>query len=151
MAEIQLGHLKMAGAKSLSGKILVDVSNPLDFSKGMPPALLPGMNNTNSLGEEIQKAFPDTKVVKTFNTMWCGLMVNPGLLGNGDHINYISGNDDNAKATVKKLLIKMGWKEENLLDLGDITAARATESFLHLWLRVMGVLKNGTFNFKLVK
>ena len=143
--------LKMAGSKSLSGKILIDISNPLDFSKGMPPSLLPGLNNTNSLGEEIQKSFPETKVVKTLNTMWCGLMVNPKMIGGGDHINYLSGNDAEAKTEVKTLLKQFGWKDENLIDLGDITGARATESILPIWLRVWGVTQNGAFNFKLVK
>jgi predicted dinucleotide-binding enzyme len=146
-----ISALKLAGAKNLSGKILIDISNPLDFSKGMPPSLLPGLHNTNSLGEEIQKTFPDTKVVKTLNTMWCGLMVNPDMIGKGDHINYISGNDTDARAEVKKLLKKFGWKDESLLDLGDITAARSTESLLPIWLRVMGVIKTGAFNFRLVR
>jgi predicted dinucleotide-binding enzyme len=143
--------LKMAGAKNLSGKILVDIANPLDFSKGMPPSLLPGLNNTHSLGEEIQKAFPDAKVVKTLNTMWCGLMVNPGLIGKGDHINYISGNDAEAKSKVKKLLLQIGWKDESIIDLGDISAARSTESLLPIWLRVMGVINSGAFNFRLIQ
>jgi hypothetical protein len=146
-----LAALNLATVKNLTGKILIDIANPLDFSKGMPPSLLPGLNNTNSLGEEIQKAFPQTRVVKTFNTMWCGLMVNPGMIGNGDHVNFISGNDTEAKARVRKLLIQMGWLDENILDLGDITAARATESLLPIWLRVMGVLNSGAFNFKVVR
>ena len=143
--------LKMAGTNNLSGKILIDIANPLDFSKGMPPSLLPGLNNTNSLGEEIQKSFPETKVVKTLNTMWCGLMVNPKMIGGGDHINYLSGNDASAKTEVKTLLKQFGWKDDNLIDLGDITGARATESILPIWLRVWGVTQNGAFNFKLVK
>ena len=143
--------LKLAGAKNLAGKVLIDISNPLDFSKGMPPSLLPGLNNTNSLGEEIQKTFPYTMVVKTLNTMWCGLMVNPAMIGGGDHVNYISGNDLAAKDRVKKLLKEFGWKDENLLDLGDITGARATESLLPIWLRVIGVYKTGAFNFRIVK
>jgi 8-hydroxy-5-deazaflavin:NADPH oxidoreductase len=146
-----IAALKLACAKNLAGKILIDISNPLDFSKGMPPGLLPGLNNTNSLGEEIQKTFPDTKVVKTLNTMWCGLMVNPEMIGKGEHINYISGNDPDARAEVKKLLKKFGWKDESLLDLGDITGARATESVLPIWLRVMGAIKTGAFNFRLVR
>jgi 8-hydroxy-5-deazaflavin:NADPH oxidoreductase len=142
--------LKLAGEGNLAGKVLVDISNPLDFSKGMPPSLLPGLNNTNSLGEEIQKEFPKTSVVKTLNTMWCGLMVNPGMIGGGDHINYISGNNAEAKSKVIKLLLQMGWSEKNIIDLGDITASRSTESLLPIWLRVMGVLNTGAFNFKLV-
>jgi predicted dinucleotide-binding enzyme len=146
-----LNALDLAGEETLAGKILIDVSNPLDFSKGMPPSLLEGLNNTNSLGEEIQKEFPDAKVVKTFNTMWCGLMVNPGMIGDGKHVNYISGNDAEAKDKVKELLKEMGWKEENIIDLGDISAARATESVLLLWVRLMGVMKMGAFNFTIVK
>ena len=142
--------LIQSGTKNLTAKVLIDVANPLDFSNGMPPSLLPGLNNTNSLGEEIQKTFPDTLVVKTLNTMWCGLMVNPKLIGNGDHINFISGNNEEAKIKVRKLLHQFGWTDENIVDLGDITAARATESLLPIWLRIMGVTKSGAFNFKLV-
>jgi predicted dinucleotide-binding enzyme len=143
--------LHLAEAKNLAGKILIDIANPLDFSKGMPPSLLPGLNNTNSLGEEIQNTFPYTLVVKTLNTMWCGLMVNPNMIGGGDHINFISGNDAAAKIQVKKLLNQFGWRDENLIDLGDISGARATESFLLIWLRVWGVTLNGAFNFSLVR
>jgi 8-hydroxy-5-deazaflavin:NADPH oxidoreductase len=146
-----INALNLADAKNLTGKILIDVSNPLDFSKGMPPCLIPGLSNTNSLGEEIQKTFPGLKVVKTLNTMWCGLMVNPKMIGGGDHINYISGNDSDAKAKVKTLLNQFGWKNENILDLGDISGARAMEAILPIWLRVWGVTQNGAFNFKLVK
>jgi predicted dinucleotide-binding enzyme len=143
--------LILAGAKNLAGKTLIDIANPLDFSNGMPPSLLPGLNNTNSLGEEIQKTFPDAMVVKTLNTMWCGLMVDPGLAGEGDHVNFISGNNDEAKNKVRKLLNQFGWTDENILDLGDITGARATESLLPIWLRVMGVTKSNVFNFKIVR
>jgi predicted dinucleotide-binding enzyme len=146
-----LEALKMAGGKNLAGKILVDIANPLDFSKGMPPSLLPGLCNTNSLGEEIQKLFPYTLVVKTLNTMWCGLMVNPGMIGDGNHINYIAGNDAGAKNKIKKLLNQLGWKDENIIDLGDITGARASESVLLIWLRLMGVQQSGTFNFRLIR
>lgn len=146
-----IAALKLAGAKNLAGKILIDIANPLDFSKGMPPILLEGLNNTNSLGEEIQKTFPEAKVVKTLNTMWCGLMVNPQMIGGGDHINYISGNDSEAKAMGRKLLIQFGWRDENIIDIGDISGSRATESILPIWLRVMGVVQSGAFNFKLVR
>ncbi len=149
--ENSVAALKLAGAKNLSGKILIDLANALDFSKGMPPGLLPGLNNTNSLGEEIQKAFPGAKVVKTLNTMWCGLMVDPGMIGGGDHINFLSGNDQESKNRVKKLLNQFGWKDENLIDLGDITGARATEATLLLWVRLNGVLSTGAFNFRIVR
>jgi hypothetical protein len=148
--ENSLNALDLAMEENLAGKVLVDVSNPLDFSRGMPPSLLEGLNNTNSLGEEIQKEFPEAKVVKTFNTMWCGLMANPALLKE-DHINYISGNDNEAKTKVKELIKEFGWKEENIIDLGDLTAARAQESILHIWIRLWGVLNIGAFNFRIVK
>jgi hypothetical protein len=143
--------LKMAGEENVNGKIIVDVANPLDFSKGMPPALIPALSNTNSLGEEIQKTFPSAKVVKTFNTMWCGLMVNPSIVNGGDHTNFICGNDAGAKQKVKSLLYEMGWKDENLLDLGDISSARGTESVLPVWLRIWGTANSGAFNFKVVR
>lgn len=149
--ENSLNALDLAGEENLQGKIIIDVSNPLDFSKGMPPSLLDGVNNTNSLAEEIQKEFPGARVVKTFNTIWCGLMVNPGMIGGGDHVNYISGNDEEAKSAVKKLVKELGWKEENIIDLGDLSAARATESYLLLWVRLMGAMNSGAFNLRIVK
>jgi 8-hydroxy-5-deazaflavin:NADPH oxidoreductase len=142
--------LTMAGASNLAGKVIVDIANPLDFSKGMPPSLIPELSNTNSLGEEIQKKFPSTKVVKTLNTMWCGLMVNPLMIGSGDHTNFICGNDAEAKQKVKGLLNEFGWKNENILDLGDITSARGTESILPVWLRIWNATQNGAFNFKVI-
>jgi predicted dinucleotide-binding enzyme len=117
----------------------------------MPPSLLPGLNNTHSLAEEIQKTFPEALVVKTLNTMWCGLMINPGLIGKGDHVNFISGNNAEAKKKVKKLLNQFGWLDENTIDLGDITGARATESILPIWVRLMGATKSNVFNFKIVR
>lgn len=134
----------------LAGKIIIDVSNPLDFSQGMPPSLIPALSNTNSLGEEIQRTFPQSKVVKTLNTMWCGLMVNPNMIGGGDHTNFVCGNDNEAKGKVKSLLQEFGWKSENLLDLGDITCARGTEAVLPIWLRVWNATQNGAFNFKVI-
>jgi predicted dinucleotide-binding enzyme len=139
----------MAG-DAINGKIIIDVSNPLDFSKGMPPSLIPSLSNTYSLGEEIQKTFPNVKVVKTLNTMWCGLMVNPKLIGNGDHTNFICGNDADAKSKVRLLLNEFGWRNENILDLGDISTARGTEMYLPLWLRIWGATQNGSFNIRVV-
>ena len=142
--------LKLADAKNLKGKIIIDVANPLDFSKGMPPSLIPELSNTNSLGEEIQKTFPDAKVVKTLNTMWAGLMVNPNMIGGGDHTVFVCGNDDAAKSKVKSLLNEFGWKNNNILDLGDISAARGTEAVLPVWLRIWSATQNGAFNLKVV-
>jgi 8-hydroxy-5-deazaflavin:NADPH oxidoreductase len=143
--------LKQAGEKNLSSKVIIDVSNPLDFSNGMPPGLIPELSNTNSLGEEIQKIFPDTKVVKTLNNMWCGLMVNPGLIGGGNHTVFVSGNDAGAKEKVKSILNEFGWKDENILDLGDISTSRGTEGILPAWLRIFATMQHAAFNFKVVR
>lgn len=143
-----LEALKMAGEKNLNGKIIIDLANPLDFSKGMPPSL--ALVNTNSLGEEIQKTFPETKVVKTLNTMWCGLMVNPGMINGGDHHVFVAGNDAPAKEEVKIILRSFGWSNKNMIDLGDITTSRGTEMYLPLWLRIWGATNNGAFNIKIV-
>lgn len=140
--------VKAAGEANLNGKILVDVSNPLDFSKGMPPSLYPALSNTNSLGEEIQRLFPNTKVVKALNTMNCVLMVNPSLVP-GSHDLFMCGNDESAKAKVNEILKSFGW--ESTIDLGDITAARATESLLPIWVRLMMKYKSPNFNFRIVK
>ncbi len=142
-----LDALRLADAANLQGKILIDVANPLDFSRGMPPSLL--VCNTDSLGEQIQRAFPDAKVVKTLNTMNCQLMVNPGLLSE-EHVVFVSGNEAEAKATVITILKDwFGWK--SVVDLGDITTARGTEMVLPLWVTLRGQLQTPTFNFKLVK
>lgn len=143
-----LEALKLANEKNLNGKIIIDLANPLDFSKGMPPSL--AIWNTNSLGEEIQKAFPKAKVVKALNTMWCGIMVNPGMINGGDHTTFVSGNDAEAKEEVKKILKSFGWDEKNILDLGDITKARGTEMYLPIWLCIYGATNTGAFNIKIV-
>jgi predicted dinucleotide-binding enzyme len=128
-----LDALKAAGAENLEGKILVDVSNPLDFSPGMPPSL--SVSNTDSLAEQIQRAFPGARVVKSLNTVNMGVMVNPGMVAGGDHTIFVSGNDDEAKAEVTQILKEwFGWKD--VLDLGDITSARGPEMLLPLWLRL---------------
>lgn len=143
-----LEALKLADEKNLNGKIIIDLANPLDFSKGMPPSL--AICNTNSLGEEVQKAFPKAKVVKALNTMWCGIMVNPGMINGGDHTTFVSGNDAEAKEEVKKILKSFGWDEKNILDLGDITKARGTEMYLPIWLCIYGATNTGAFNIKIV-
>ena len=143
-----LNVLNSAGSKNLDGKVLVDVSNPLDFSRGMPPSL--SVCNTNSLGEEIQKAFPGVKVVKSLNTMWCGIMVNPAMINGGDHNVFLSGNDAEAKKQVAGILKGFGWLETNIIDLGDITTARGAEMILPLWLSIMGTKNSGAFNFKII-
>jgi predicted dinucleotide-binding enzyme len=140
--------LKQAG-NGIVNKILIDISNPIDTSKGMTFSLIPELCNTNSLGEEIQKVFPNTKVVKTLNTMWSTLMMIPSMLNDGDHTNFICGNDEEAKKIVKNLLKEIGWKDEATIDLGDITASRGTEAMLQLWWKIWGATM-GTFSIKVV-
>jgi hypothetical protein len=141
--------LEAAGELNLAGKILIDLSNPLDTSKGMPATL--AVCNTDSVAEQIQHRFPTVKVVKALNTMWCGLMVNPKLIGGGDHSTFLSGNDAVAKNEVRKILMSFGWQDENILDLGDVTTARGPEMYLPLWLRIYGAGKSGTFNIKIIR
>ena len=143
-----LDALRAAGAANLEGKLLVDISNPLDFSKGMPPSLF--VSNTDSLGEQIQRAFPEAKVVKTLNTLTCSLMVDPAQLAGGDHHVFMSGNDAGAKQQATAILKgDFGWRE--VIDLGDLSTARGTESLLPLWVRLYGVFGNASFNFKIVR
>ena len=142
-----LPALAQAGASNLDGKILMDISNPLDFSRGMPPTL--SVCNTDSLGEQIQRAYPRAKVVKTLNTVTAGLMVNPRLLGGGDHHIFVSGDDADAKAQVSEWLRTwFGW--EHVFDLGDITSARGAEMYLPLWLRLFGAHGSSMVNVKVV-
>ncbi len=143
--KVSLEALQLAGRENLQGKILVDVANPLDFSKGMPPSLT--ICNTDSLGEVIQRQFADVKVVKALNTLNCQLMVSPGLLKDAGNI-FICGNDTAAKAEVDSLMRSFGW--EKIIDLGDITAARGTEQLLPVWVRLMGIMGTPMFNFSIV-
>ena len=143
---VSLEALGLAGAENLSGKVLVDVSNPLDFSKGMPPTL--AICNDDSVGEQIQRAFPEAKVVKALNTMNASIMVDPASIP-GEHDVFMCGNDDGAKSQVSELLQSFGWPAERIVDLGDIRAARGTEMYLPLWLRLMGAVGPG-FNIRVV-
>jgi predicted dinucleotide-binding enzyme len=140
--------LELAGEQNLKGKILIDISNALDFSRGMPPTLT--VCNTDSLGEQIQRAFPEVKVVKTLNTMNAYVMVDPAKVAGGDHDLFVSGNDASAKARVIELLEHwFGWR--TVIDLGDITTARGTEMLLPIWLRLLGALGTPMFNFKIAR
>jgi predicted dinucleotide-binding enzyme len=140
--------LESAGEANLNGKILIDISNPLDFSKGMPPSLF--VSNTDSLAEQIQARFPLVKVVKSLNTLTATLMVNPSALADGDHHLFVSGDDADAKnAVVDYLKTWFGWK--HIIDLGDITTARGTEMMLPIWIRLWGALGSPMFNFKIVQ
>jgi predicted dinucleotide-binding enzyme len=138
-----LDALHLAGGEQLAGKVLVDVSNPLDLSQGMPPTLT--VCNDDSLGEQIQRAFADVRVVKTLNTVTAAVMVQPALVP-GTHTIFVAGDDAAAKAQTGELLQDFGWPAESILDLGDITAARATEMYLALWLRLYGATGTAVLN-----
>ncbi len=144
---VSLEALEQAGEANLGGKVLIDVANPLDFSKGMPPTL--SVSNTDSLGEQIQRRFPEAKVVKTLHTMNAYLMVDPAQLAATDHTVFVCGDDAEAKAAVTDLLRSFGWTD--IIDVGDITAARGTEMLLPIWVRLFGVLQKPIFNFKIVR
>ncbi|HTL82538.1 MAG TPA: NAD(P)-binding domain-containing protein [Bacteroidia bacterium] len=146
--EVALDALRLVGKENLKNKILIDVSNPLDFSKGFPPSLT--VCNTDSMGEMIQREFPETKVVKSLNTMNCAIMLDPAKVA-GDHSVFVSGNDKDAKEQVKKFLESCGWKGSNIYDLGDITSSRGVEQLLPFWVRMYGAFGHANFNFNIVK
>lgn len=141
-----LAALDLAGSHNLADKVLIDISNPLDFSAGFPPTLL--VKDTDCLGEQIQRAFPRTRVVKTLNTVTAELMVHPELLGSPTSV-FVSGDDAEAKRTVTDLLHALGHTD--VIDLGDITTARGTEMWLPLWLRLMGALGTARFNLAIIR
>jgi 8-hydroxy-5-deazaflavin:NADPH oxidoreductase len=142
-----LQALNAAGAENLAGKVLVDVANALDFSQGRPP--LVGVSTGDSIGEQIQRALPEAKVVKALNMVNANVMIDPSIVP-GEHDLFMSGNDEQAKAQVAELLQTFGWPAERILDLGDITAARAQELYVALWVRLVGVAGSATFNIHLV-
>jgi len=137
--------LGQAGADNLKGKILIDTSNPLDYSPG---GVKLTVCNTDSLGEQIQRAFPEARVVKTLNTMNCNVMTEPAKLGERTDV-FVSGNDIQAKTTVVKILREwFGWK--SVIDLGDITTSRGVEMFILLWLDIHKATPSKRFNIKVV-
>jgi 8-hydroxy-5-deazaflavin:NADPH oxidoreductase len=142
-----LEALESAGRNNLANKVLVDIANPLEFSQGMPPTLF--VKDSDSLAEQIQRAFPDAKVVKTLNTMNAYLMADPKLVAGGDFTAFVSGNDAAAKRLVTRLLTELGHAD--VIDLGDITTARGAEMILPMWLRLWGALDTPMFNFKIVR
>ena len=142
-----IAALAEAGKANLAGKVLLDVSNPLELSQGFPPNLF--VNDTDSLGEQIQRAFPDTRVVKALNTMVGDVMTTPKSVAEGDHSVFISGDDAAAKRVVTELLTSFGWID--IIDLGGIQTARATEMMVKIRLLVMTSLGTPIFNFKIAR
>lgn len=142
-----LDSLQAAGESNLNGKILIDIANPISFENGVMSLTIA---NTDSLGEQIQRQFPQVKVVKSLNTLTAELMVNPSLLLDGDHDVFVCGNDADARAAVADYLKAwFGWKR--VIDLGDITAARGLEMILPVWVRMWGTFNTARFNFKIVR
>lgn len=141
-----LAAVQAAGATNLGDKILIDVSNPLAHT---PQGMTLSVCNTDSLAEQLQRAFPALKVVKALNTLTAPLMVNPAALA-GEHDVFVSGNDDGAKTRVTQLLKEsFGWK--NVVDLGDLSAARGQEMYVIFWVRMFGALKSPMFNIHVVR
>jgi predicted dinucleotide-binding enzyme len=143
-----LEALRSAGDENLAGKVLVDVANALEFSEGRPPII--GVATDDSLGEQIQRAFPDARVVKSLNTVNTNVMVDPSLVPD-EHDIFVSGNDDAAKDEVAGLLQEFGWPRERIVDLGDITAARGQELYVALWIRLMSAVGSPTFNIRVLR
>jgi 8-hydroxy-5-deazaflavin:NADPH oxidoreductase len=143
-----LEALEAAGRDNLAGKALVDVANVLDFSGGRPPTV--GLSPTDSLGEQIQRAFPETRVVKALNTMNCNVMVDPSLVP-GEHDVFVCGDDDAAKREVSELLESFGWPVDRILDLGGIRSARGLELYVALWLSIVGAVGGSRFNIAVVR
>lgn len=133
-------------ADVLAGRTLVDASNPLDFSSGR---LALTVCNDDSLGEQVQRALPDTKVVKGFCTTTAPVQVNPAGLGGGEHDMFIAGDDTEAKQAVTGLMREYGW--QTIHDLGGIIESRALEMMLPAWVALMNALGTAEFNYRIVR
>lgn len=137
--------LQQAGEKNLKGKILIDTSNPLDRTTDTWTLTV---CNTDSLGEQIQRAFPDAKVIKTLNTVNANVMVDPNKLIEKTVV-FVSGNDIEAKATVVMILRDwFGWRD--IIDLGNITTSRSVEMYVPLWHNLRTAISSQRFNIKVV-
>jgi predicted dinucleotide-binding enzyme len=145
---VSIEALTAAGVDNLAGKVLLDIANPLDFSGGFPPKVL--QPDGHSLGEQIQVAFPAARVVKTLNTMNADVMVHPRALS-GSHTVFVAGDDAEAKAVARDLLLGFGWTDDEVIDAGGIAAARGLELYLPLWLSLMGSFGTPSFNVAVVR
>jgi len=135
-----------AVGEALDGKVVIDTSNPLDFSQGFPPSLF--VSNTDSLAEQLQREVPQARLVKMFNTMANQVMINPRGL-DADSTIFVAGNDAAARQTAASVAADLGWTD--VFDLGDLTAARGLEMFIPLWVRIFGQLGRPEFNIKVVR
>ena len=142
-----LEALARVGAEHLSGTVLLDVSNPLDFSGGFPPTLT--VKDTDSVAEQIQRTYPDARVVKALNTVTASVMVDPGSVGDPDTSVFVAGDDAGARGEVKQLLESLGWRD--VIELDGLQNARGLEMWISLWVRLMGTLGTPVFNIKVVR
>jgi hypothetical protein len=142
-----LPALAAVGSDRLAGSVLLDLSNPLDFSAGFPPTLT--VKDTDSLAEQIQRAFPESRVVKALNTVTAEVMVDPTLVGDGDTSVFAASDDADARRLVVGLLHELGWRD--VVELDELSAARGLEMYLPLWVRLMASLGTARFNVKLVR
>lgn len=139
-----MAALEGVGVEPLAGKVLLDLALPLDLTAGFPPTLT--VSNTDSLGEQIQRAYPDTRVVKSLNSVYYQVMIDPSRVP-GPHSIFVAGNDPDAKRTVEGLLTEFGWPTESIIDLGDITGARGVEMYARLFFTLYNAF--GTFDFNI--
>jgi predicted dinucleotide-binding enzyme len=142
-----LEALDAAGADNVAGKTLWDIANPLQRTED---GMTLGVGVDDSLGEQIQRAHPDAHVVKALNTVTASVMVDPAQLGE-ESVLFVCGDEKSAKREVIQILETFGWLSGDIIDLGDITAARGMEAYLLLWVQLMGALGTATFNVKVVR
>lgn len=143
---VSLTALEATGSANLAGKVLIDVALPLDFSQGMPPTLT--VANTDSLAEQIQRAHPEARVVKMLNTVFVGVMVDPGRVP-GPHNIFIAGDDNDAKETAQGILREFGWQQDVIIDLGALDGARGAEMYSRLYFELVGALNTFDFNISI--
>jgi predicted dinucleotide-binding enzyme len=123
--------ISQAGPERFAGKVVIDATNPLDFSQGPPPRL--SISGHDSLGEHIQRAIPDAKVVKAFNTIGNMYFADP-TFAEGHATMFIAGDDEGAKATVGEILESFGWPPP--VDIGGIEGSRELEAMCILWVKI---------------
>jgi predicted dinucleotide-binding enzyme len=127
------------------GKVVIDAMNPLDFSSGFPPRL--SISGEDSLGERVQRALPDARVVKAFNTIGNPYFVDPSF-AEGKPTMLIAGNDEDAKRTVEDVLADFGWPEP--VDIGGIEGSRELEAICIAWVKIGGARGAWDHGFKVL-
>ena len=134
-----------AGPEKFTGKVVIDAMNPLDFSGGFPPKL--SVTGEDSLGERVQRALPDAKVVKAFNTIGNPYFVDPDF-SEGKPTMLIAGNDEGAKHTVGDVVADFGWPDA--VDIGGIEGSRELEAICIAWVKIGGARGSWDHGFKLL-